>query len=885
MTGRGARSLGRIAALTAGLVCLLGPAAVAQADPETVTGTSGADTIQITATSTDDATAAVNAATPITLTDVTSLSIAAGAGNDAITITNPGGTVFAPAGGIDVDGGGETGGPGDSLAVLGGAAADGGEYAASPVLGDGTISHVDGFIAQVIDFTDLEPLADTVTEPAYAITGTAGGDAISIGDGSVVGRLRVEAPTFESAEFANKTGVTVNADPSPADTGADTLLLSPSAAATGLSTLSVDSGDDGGGELFSVSKANLPGVTTTLTTGGEIAGGDDLDYSGAGLALDAGTGVGRDGGLDTAVANVEAESTTGGVAVYQASGPITVGGTSPTIDGLTAIDSGDAKLWNSGTITVSDAPGAQGVKSGDDDGEVNVIAFGPTSDVVFAGGTGDAVTSPAGDIEVIAGRDLVLNAGAQNDMSADGAIHLRAAGALDLGGSADVTSTLSGVNVQANRMLIGAGAGISTPANQAVSLAPVSAARPVDLGSATDAAAALELADPELDQVSTGDLVIRTGTGGQTVTAPIVPAGATALKLVGGGGFTGAGAGALTENRISLTDTSSSGRTFTQTQSTLNAGAGTPFGYTATSSVSLTGGGGADTLNVQGTPAGPTTLLAGGAGDDLVGVGSAGDSLDPIAGSLTVAGGENGGTDELRIRDGGEADPHTYAIDSVGVARSGGTPTIGYAGIEALRVDGGSLADTFNVHASPSAAYTLNGNAPGVALGDSLNYDADGRPVSGNTTASSGTISSPGVEDVVYTGMESVTPVIQPGTGSGAGSADGAECQGHGVTIVAAPGERTVGTPGDDVIIGTPGPDVIDGGRGDDRICALARNDAVHGGGGDDVARGGSGDDELKGGNGVDQLTGQTGDDAINGGGGRDRCEAGRGDDALERCT
>ncbi len=116
-------------------------------------------------------------------------------------------------------------------------------------------------------------------------------------------------------------------------------------------------------------------------------------------------------------------------------------------------------------------------------------------------------------------------------------------------------------------------------------------------------------------------------------------------------------------------------------------------------------------------------------------------------------------------------------------------------------------------------------------------------------------------------------------------------CFGRSATIVVSEGERTRGTPGNDVIVGTRAADDIRGGGGDDVICGLEGDDDIRGGGGDDLIAGGPGDDRLIGGRGRDELRGGRGRDRLSGGGGADRLlgnsgwdelDGARGNDALD---
>ena len=94
----------------------------------------------------------------------------------------------------------------------------------------------------------------------------------------------------------------------------------------------------------------------------------------------------------------------------------------------------------------------------------------------------------------------------------------------------------------------------------------------------------------------------------------------------------------------------------------------------------------------------------------------------------------------------------------------------------------------------------------------------------------------------------------------------------------------------DDVIVGTKGSDVIKAGRGNDRVRALDGDDVVCGEEGDDVISGGSGNDRLFGGDGDDVLKGDAGndllagqrdDDSLSGGGGDDEVDGGSGNDRV----
>ena len=67
-------------------------------------------------------------------------------------------------------------------------------------------------------------------------------------------------------------------------------------------------------------------------------------------------------------------------------------------------------------------------------------------------------------------------------------------------------------------------------------------------------------------------------------------------------------------------------------------------------------------------------------------------------------------------------------------------------------LSGGTAVDIFNVKAFAAGALTVTGGDGA----DTLNYDAEGRAVSGDTTPPDGAIASPGVQPVAFTLVELV---------------------------------------------------------------------------------------------------------------------------------
>jgi hypothetical protein len=146
----------------------------------------------------------------------------------------------------------------------------------------------------------------------------------------------------------------------------------------------------------------------------------------------------------------------------------------------------------------------------------------------------------------------------------------------------------------------------------------------------------------------------------------------------------------------------------------------------------------------------------------------------------------------------------------------------------------------------------------GTPTGSSPVYDAGSKPVLRNGQ----TISYFSVDEVGNASAVATSRALRVAP----------RCYGQSATIVAVPGQVTLGTSGRDVIVGTSGADTIDAGGGDDLVCA---------GGGDDVVDGGAGKDRLRGQGGNDTLDGRSGKDRLSGGAGNDTQTGGVGDDAL----
>ena len=263
----------------------------------------------------------------------------------------------------------------------------------------------------------------------------------------------------------------------------------------------------------------------------------------------------------------------------------------------------------------------------------NGLRIAAGNDIVFDGqadGLSDAFGSNTGQgVDLQAGGDIAISDALGGDASiqtfgtagADVVLRSGPDALTRVATDLDALESASGdVVVNADRLDIEAGAQVLAPQG-IVQLQPSSPGRPVHLGDVGDADPELEVSDAEVDRIDAQGLTAGGADAGTiTVTAPITPLAAPAVRLMGSG-FTGAAGGSVQATSLRLTDASAAGGTMNQTATTLNAGPGVPFAY-STPQLILDGEANDDVFNVSGTPGGTTTRINGGAGDEVVRIGS-----------------------------------------------------------------------------------------------------------------------------------------------------------------------------------------------------------------------------------------------------------------------
>ncbi len=179
-------------------------------------------------------------------------------------IVNPPGGLFAPRGGITCNGGNRAGAPRRGVLDVSGGRAAGSSYTPQRGRpGAGTIRARLGRVVQVIRFSGLKPVTDTVPTPNYTFNDMEQNDVAEFLDGPGPGEDTIASlgGQFESISIANKTNVTINATQS-----GDTARLDVDQPETGMASLVVSST----GEML-VHQAILSGVQLRLTsTSGQL---------------------------------------------------------------------------------------------------------------------------------------------------------------------------------------------------------------------------------------------------------------------------------------------------------------------------------------------------------------------------------------------------------------------------------------------------------------------------------------------------------------------------------------------------------------------------------------------------------------------------------------
>jgi Ca2+-binding RTX toxin-like protein len=256
-------------------------------------------------------------------------------------------------------------------------------------------------------------------------------------------------------------------------------------------------------------------------------------------------------------------------------------------------------------------------------------------------------------------------------------------------------------------------------------------------------------------------------------------------------------------------------------------GSGIPATAVNVLNLAVSGGDGNDTVNVLGLPSGLDTTVSGDAGDDVVNVGDAGQTVQTIQGSLAISGGDNGeGGDTLNINDSGDLIGRSGELSPTAVTGLGlGASGVVYDTFETVNLNLGQGADTLDVLGS-DALTIINVYA---GPGDDRLIMHDGQFIRGVLDGQAG------VDTIDYSGW-TTSVVANLVMGRASGIYDGFDGGLRGV-------ENITGGSGNDFLTGDDGDNVLIGNGGDDEIIGYGGNDTLVGGSGNNYLAGGDGDD------------------------------------------
>jgi len=640
-----------------------------------------------------------------------------------------------------------------------------------------------------------------------------------------------------------------------------------------------------------------------------------------------------------------------------------------TSGNLTLTNVGSILLAEVDLDTGNPPPAAlESVHGGNVSGNVTLVANGFDSDII-ATVNRDAVTASHGNITLTAGRDVSLGAGASfdNDVRAGGSVTVTAgrdflidgnsdlasdgfglntggdvvinagrnigilnsqgtdasvgatgnAGAsatltTGIGGTfflnapvADALSSQSGnVTVNADRMAIDAASAISAPGSTVI-LRGTTAGREIVLGSASDAAAAVELSSAELNRIFAGRLIIGDISAGQvSVIAPVSPLNVPDVELRSG-----------TNVRVqaSITVTNSltlfAGDNVFVEPSTINAptfrilvdqagddggtgGIGDVNALVASTAAVYTGNAEADTLT--GTSAAET--IRGLEGNDVLRGAGGADTLDGGAGADRTEGGLG---DDLHLVD----NAGDVAVEAVGegtdTVRSSVSYTIG-ANIENLQLTGatnisGTGNAEVNVLTGNDGDNTLDGKAGADIMNGGLGNDTYFADNSNDKAIESS--AAGGFDQVFSAASFTLGTNVEKLTLTGGSAIDGTGNGGANILV---------GNNAANVLDGKAGADTMDGGGGNDTFGIDNAADTVTDSSGTDTVNssitytlaanlenltlfggaaingtGNTSANAITGNAAINALSGGDGNDTLNGGAGADTMNGGIGNDTF----
>ena len=349
---------------------------------------------------------------------------------------------------------------------------------------------------------------------------------------------------------------------------------------------------------------------------------------------------------------------------------------------------------------------------------------------------------------------------------------------------------------------------------------------------------------------------------------------AAAVAIVGNGG----------QDSLVVHDEKGSGAaTYSVTSSSVAHSGAAPIGYAGLSQVTLDGGGGNDTYNIESTAVATAVAIVAGKGKNTFNASPTAQDLGTIQGDLTVASSSSSTANALVLDDQANPVNSTYSLTSSTASRTG-TATITYLSLNNLVVNGGGGNDTYNI----------NGTAPGIK--ESLVASNGGDTFTVIATAASSSISVGGgsgndtlvgpnvnsiwningadagtVGKVTFAGVENLTggsmlDAFVFGAGKsvsgqidGGGGGDWLDYAAYATPVMV---NLTAGT-ATGVGGGIANIANVRGGQGGNTLTGNALGNLLIGGAGTNTIVGGTGRSLLIGGKGKDTITGNSGGDIL----------------------
>jgi hypothetical protein len=682
--------------------------------------------------------------------------------------------------------------------------------------GTGTLDHFLSATKGTITTAD-DPGDTAATLSAAALKGVGPGVDVSIAADAAItfddlgGTLALQTGAGHGATFTTTSGaITFSNTANTLSTAGGGITFS---AGTSLTLANLDSGGgavtltagtQAAGDL-SLAAVNAAGqvVLVTSTTGAILDGNDPpagtLNVTALSLALSATTGIGTGAGgaIETQVANLVAQTSTGGIFVAN-TGDLAIGFSGDPFHGVQATTSGDVDLTSAGSISITTA--GEYVRG---EGNITVEADGTNADVVTGGMNKPSSFKPilgvSGTLTVKAGHDIKAGgSGGEGDI----ALHTAGAGAVVLtAGHNVVVDNNSLVGVNSLPMAPGGLATLAVTAGHNITVQGGAAfnTADADLSLTTGAGGTLTLSG---NSTNTGDAVdsriappgttggnitisadkmvlnggINSGTGTVTLQQATGGAGSTTQNIdVGLGatfgdlGLSDGELGQVTAGALVIGRPDNAGNITVTGPVTAHAGFST-LELSSGGSVSQTGLASITVTNLAVTAAGgvgtaatpiQTALssFAASAGTGGVFVGNTGAtmSVGTVAGVSGVA--ATGGAVTLStsgsLAVSAPVSTATSGANAGAVTLAGsGTITVeGAVSGSAASVLGGAGDDTITVKPSAVTAITVNGGAH--VTGDTLNYDTAG--LSGIDVLAS-EITAAGVQPVSYSNVQAVNP-------------------------------------------------------------------------------------------------------------------------------